>query len=151
MLAWLTALSCYDLSQRRLPNALTLSGAAAILPAATVCGRGPQAFAGAVALTAVYLLVHLAAPRAMGAGDVKLAIGVGGLTGGFGPEVWFLAAIAAPLLTALMGGRAGPGCAHGPARTIDVSGYGSRHPLRLILRSWRPHSNVFAADAGSTA
>lgn len=103
VLAWLTALSCYDLSQRRLPNALTLSGAAAILPAATVCGRGPQAFAGAVALTAVYLLVHLAAPRAMGAGDVKLAIGVGGLTGGFGPEVWFLAAIAAPLLTALVG------------------------------------------------
>jgi leader peptidase (prepilin peptidase)/N-methyltransferase len=51
-------------------------------------------------LTAVYLLVHLVDPAAMGAGDVKLAIGLGGLTGYFGVEVWFLAALAAPLLTA---------------------------------------------------
>ena len=36
----------------------------------------------------------------MGAGDVKLAAGVGGLTGAFGFDVWALAAVAAPLLTA---------------------------------------------------
>ncbi|MGH3637511.1 MAG: prepilin peptidase, partial [Mycobacterium sp.] len=38
-----------------------------------------------------------------GAGDVKLAIGVGALTGAFGVDAWVLAAIAAPLLTALWG------------------------------------------------
>jgi leader peptidase (prepilin peptidase) / N-methyltransferase len=43
--------------------------------------------------------VHLASPAAMGAGDVKLAIGLGALTGCFGVEVWFLAALGAPLLT----------------------------------------------------
>jgi leader peptidase (prepilin peptidase)/N-methyltransferase len=36
----------------------------------------------------------------MGAGDVKLAIGIGALTGTFGSDVWVLAAIGAPLLTA---------------------------------------------------
>ena len=37
----------------------------------------------------------------MGAGDVKLAAGVGGLTGAFGFDVWALAAVTAPLLTAV--------------------------------------------------
>jgi leader peptidase (prepilin peptidase)/N-methyltransferase len=103
MLAWLVALSWYDVRQRRLPNLLTLLGAAVILLAAVVAGRDHSALAGAVALAGVYLLVHLAAPAAMGAGDVKLAIGLGGLAGCFGVEVWFLAALAAPLLTALFG------------------------------------------------
>jgi leader peptidase (prepilin peptidase)/N-methyltransferase len=103
VLVWLAALSCYDVRQRRLPNALTVPGAAVILLAATVAGRGVPALAGAVALDALYLLVHLLAPAAMGAGDVKLAIGLGGLAGCFGVEVWFLAALAAPLLTALLG------------------------------------------------
>ena len=39
VLAWLAALSCYDLRERRLPNALTLPGAAVILLAAAVAGR----------------------------------------------------------------------------------------------------------------
>ena len=103
VLVWLAALSCYDLRQRRLPNALTLPGAAVILLAGAVAGRGLPALAGAAALTGVYLLVHLMAPAALGAGDVKLAIGLGGLAGCFGVEVWFLAALAAPLLTALCG------------------------------------------------
>jgi leader peptidase (prepilin peptidase)/N-methyltransferase len=54
-------------------------------------------------LAAVYLLVHVAAPAAMGAGDVKLALGLGALTGYFGGDVWFLAAIGAPLLTVVIG------------------------------------------------
>lgn len=103
MLAWLVALSWYDVRQRRLPNLLTLLGAAVILLVAVVAGRDLSALAGAVALAGVYLLVHLAAPAAMGAGDVKLAIGLGGLAGCFGVEVWFLAALAAPMLTALCG------------------------------------------------
>ncbi|MBZ4571149.1 prepilin peptidase, partial [Mycobacterium avium subsp. hominissuis] len=95
VLTWLAVLSCYDIRQRRLPNALTLTGAAAILAAAGLAGRGPAAQAGAAALAAIYLLVHAVAPGGMGAGDVKLALGVGALTGCGGVGVWFLAALAA--------------------------------------------------------
>ncbi len=42
-------------------------------------------------------------PTAMGAGDVKLALGLGSLTACFGGDVWLLAAIGAPVLTAAIG------------------------------------------------
>lgn len=100
-LAWLAVLSGYDIRRRRLPNWLTLPGAVAVLTFAADAGRGPPALAGATALAGVYLLVHLARPTGLGAGDVKLALGLGGLTGFFGVDVWMLAALAAPLLTAL--------------------------------------------------
>jgi leader peptidase (prepilin peptidase) / N-methyltransferase len=101
VLVWLVMLCVYDIRERRLPNSLTLPGAAVILGVAAAAGHGMPALVGGVALFAVYLLVHLVAPSAMGAGDVKLAIGVGGLTGAFGLDVWILAALAAPLLTAV--------------------------------------------------
>ena len=100
VLGWLAVLSVYDVTQRRLPNALTLPGGGVIVVGAAVAGHGPTALVGAAVLTTVYLLVHLVSPTAMGAGDVKLAIGLGALTGCFGAEVWFLAALGAPLLTA---------------------------------------------------
>jgi leader peptidase (prepilin peptidase)/N-methyltransferase len=103
VLTWLAALTVYDVRQRRLPNALTLPGAVVVLIAAAFAGRGAAALLGALALTAIYLAVHLIVPAAMGAGDVKLAIGVGALTGAFGVDAWLLAAVAAPLLTALWG------------------------------------------------
>lgn len=120
VVAWAAVLSLIDVRRRRLPNALTLPGAAAVLAGAAVVGHGPSALAGGAALTAVYGVVHLAAPAAMGAGDVKLAIGLGALTGAFGPEVWVLAALAAPLLTAVLGVltllRRGAGTVpHGPS------------------------------------
>jgi leader peptidase (prepilin peptidase) / N-methyltransferase len=99
-LAWLVVLSVYDIRSRRLPNALTLPGGAAVMIVAVVAGRGVPALLGGAALFAVYLVVHLLAPSAMGAGDVKLAIGIGAMTGAFGVDVWALAALAAPLLTA---------------------------------------------------
>lgn len=100
--AWLLALSGYDIVERRLPNWLTLSGAVLILVVATWSGRGFAALAGTAALSVLYLVVHLASPRAMGGGDVKLAIGLGALTGAFGVDVWLLAALAAPLCTAVL-------------------------------------------------
>jgi leader peptidase (prepilin peptidase)/N-methyltransferase len=100
VVAWLVVLSAYDLRWRRLPNWLTLPGAAVILVVAALAGRGVPAALGAAALFALYAVVHLIAPTAMGAGDAKLALGVGGLTGAFGPDVWLLAALAAPVLTA---------------------------------------------------
>jgi leader peptidase (prepilin peptidase)/N-methyltransferase len=123
VLAWLAALSVYDITQRRLPNTLTVPGAVVIVAGAVAAGRGPVALAGAAALTAVYLLVHLTAPTAMGAGDVKLALGLGALTGSFGADVWFLAALAAPLLTAAAAvvavlRRTGPAVPHGPSMCL---------------------------------
>jgi leader peptidase (prepilin peptidase) / N-methyltransferase len=103
VLGWLAVLSVYDVIQRRLPNALTLPGGGVIVVGAAVAGHGRTALAGAAVLTTVYLLVHLVSPTAMGAGDVKLAIGLGALTGCFGADVWFLAALGAPLLTGAVG------------------------------------------------
>ena len=50
VLAWLMALSAFDIRQRRLPNWLTLPGALAILILASVVGRGLVAVTGALAL-----------------------------------------------------------------------------------------------------
>jgi len=120
---WMGALSSYDVIQRRLPNWLTLPGAVVILIGAAVAGRGLPALAGAGALGAVYLLVHLAAPAAMGAGDVKLAVGLGALTGCFGAGVWCLAGLGAPLLTGLWAlvavlRRSGTAVPHGPSMCL---------------------------------
>jgi leader peptidase (prepilin peptidase) / N-methyltransferase len=116
---WLTALSIYDLRSRRLPNWLTLPGAIVILGVAALSGRGVPAAVGAATLFATYLAVHLVSPAGMGAGDVKLAVGVGALTGSFGADVWVLAALGAPVLTAstglLTGRRAVP---HGPSMCV---------------------------------
>jgi leader peptidase (prepilin peptidase)/N-methyltransferase len=100
VLAWFVGLSWYDVRQRRLPNWLTVPGAIAILAGAAAVGHGALAVAGAASLFAVYLVPHLMTPTAMGAGDVKLATGIGALTGSFGIDVWLLAALGAPLLTA---------------------------------------------------
>jgi leader peptidase (prepilin peptidase) / N-methyltransferase len=120
--AWLLALSGYDIRERRLPNWLTIPGAVLVLGVATSAGRGAAAIAGAVVLSVLYLVVHLLAPRAMGGGDVKLALGLGAMTGAFGADVWLLAAMAAPLLTAglalgaaLRGIRTVP---HGPSMCV---------------------------------
>lgn len=117
---WLIALSVYDMRHRRLPNALTLPGATLILAAAVAAGRGSPAVSGALVLGSLYLVVHLIDPAALGAGDVKLAIGLGALTGAFGVEVWLLAALGAVLLTALAGivvmvSRGGSTVPHGPS------------------------------------
>ena len=84
VLAWLVVLSLYDIRERRLPNWLTVPGAIVILAVSAAEDRGVPALVGAGALAGLYLVVHLIAPTGMGAGDVKLAAGVGGLTGAFG-------------------------------------------------------------------
>ncbi|MFC9788381.1 prepilin peptidase [Rhodococcus sp. NPDC127528] len=118
---WCVTLSAVDLGVRRLPNVLTLPGAAAVVLAAALSGRGVAALAGAAMLAGLYLLVHLAAPAAMGAGDVKLALGLGAASGAAGGSTWLLAAVGAVVITAAVGvaalacGRRGVGLPHGPS------------------------------------
>jgi leader peptidase (prepilin peptidase)/N-methyltransferase len=111
-LLWMGTLTSYDIRQRRLPNWLTLPGFAAIMLFAAGADRGPAAALGAGLLAAAYLLVHAVEPAAMGAGEVKLALGLGALTGCFGGGVWLFAAVAAPVLTAVIGVLAGLGRSH---------------------------------------
>lgn len=120
--AWLAALTFYDLRERRLPNVLTLPGAVLILTVAAGTGRGLPALAGGCALAAGYLLVHLVSPAGMGAGDVKLAIGVGALAGVFGAGAWLLAALGAPVLTAVWGVAARRRVLpHGPSMCLSTA------------------------------
>ena len=126
--AWAGALSILDLRDRRLPNRLTLPGAAALLAGAAACGRfGPAVF-GALVLTGLYLVVHLVVPAGLGAGDVKLALGLGALTGAFGSDAWVLGAVGAPVLTAIaavvavLAGRAGAALPHGPSMCVASLG-----------------------------
>jgi leader peptidase (prepilin peptidase) / N-methyltransferase len=126
VLVWLAALCFYDIRERRLPNWLTMPGAAVVLGIAAAYGRGAPAMLGAVGLFVVYALVHLASPAAMGAGDVKLSVGIGALTGTFGSDVWALAAIGAPLLTAgwavvAVVRRTGNTVPHGPSMCLAAA------------------------------
>ena len=90
VLVWLAALSCL-----RHPATAAAQRADAARRGGDTAGRATSpgaawpALAGAAALAGLYLLVHLVAPAAMGAGDVKLAIGLGGLAGCFGAGCGF--------------------------------------------------------------
>ncbi|MBS9372488.1 prepilin peptidase [Rhodococcus sp. B50] len=97
---WCVCLSTVDVLVRRLPNVLTLGGAGAILGVAAATGHGRAAFAGALLLAAPLLITHLVVPRSLGAGDVKLALGLGAVTGLAGPGAVILVALLPPVLTA---------------------------------------------------
>ncbi|WP_280508934.1 A24 family peptidase, partial [Nocardia cyriacigeorgica] len=75
--AWCMALSVSDIRSRRLPDLLTGPGAAVVFAYAGCTGRLAAALAGAALLAVPYLIVHVVTPAAFGAGDVKLAIGLG--------------------------------------------------------------------------
>lgn len=100
---WCVCAGTVDVLVRRLPNVLTLGGAVVILVAATAAGRGGVALVGAVLLAGPVLAAHLASPRSLGAGDVKLGIGLGAVAGLGGAEVWTIAALVPPVLTAIAG------------------------------------------------
>ncbi|MCC3312798.1 prepilin peptidase [Nocardia africana] len=103
LIVWCVALSALDIRTGRLPDVLTLPGAAVMPMLAASTGRAAVAIAGALLLAVPYLLVHLIEPAACGAGDVKLALGTGAAAALGGPSCWVSAAIGAPLLTASAG------------------------------------------------
>lgn len=96
-------MSIVDWRELRLPNRLTLSGGLCVLLIGFGSGAGRAVLVGSLLLSGVYLLVHLVAPRSMGAGDVKAAIGLGGAAAMAGPDAWVLAALLAPVLTVIVG------------------------------------------------
>ncbi|WP_345341825.1 A24 family peptidase [Rhodococcus olei] len=124
LVAWCGWLSVIDVRTRRLPNLLTLPGAAVILAVAAVAGHPRAAVTGAVLLAGLYLVAHLVAPAALGGGDVKLAIGLGAVTGVAGAQVWLAAAVGAFALTAAAGvgapvlGRRVRSLPHGPSMCL---------------------------------
>jgi leader peptidase (prepilin peptidase)/N-methyltransferase len=132
---WCSVLTVFDIRQRRLPNALTASGAVIIFGYALFTTQFTAAVVGSILLTMPYLLVHLIAPASLGAGDVKLAVGLGAVAALGGAQVWVRAALVAPILTAAFGlavlahwrirsgaDRAGPpALPHGPAMCLATA------------------------------
>ncbi|KIA60485.1 prepilin peptidase [Nocardia vulneris] len=103
LLAWCAVLSVSDLRHRRLPNELTGSGALAVLGYALSTTQFTAALLGAGLLALPYLVIHLLAPAAFGAGDVKLAFPLGAAAALGGGQAWVFAALGAPVLTAVAG------------------------------------------------
>ncbi|MGI5217528.1 prepilin peptidase [Nocardia sp. CA-290969] len=100
---WCGVLSRCDIRTRRLPNPLTLTGAVSVLAYAAISGQFGVAVRGAALLTLPYLVIHLLWPAALGAGDVKLAVGLGAAAALGGGGAWLWSALAAPLFTAAAG------------------------------------------------
>ncbi len=95
-------LCAYDIREQRLPNWLTLPGALAVWTYGALLGQPRVAIVGGLLLAVIHLVPHLLSPSALGAGDVKLALGVGGAAALDGATAWLFAAAAAPALTAVV-------------------------------------------------
>jgi leader peptidase (prepilin peptidase) / N-methyltransferase len=101
-LAWLAvAAGSVDQVRLRLPNVLTLPAVPVALLLLTPLGVAAvgRGLAGAVVAASVYGSVHLVAPAAVGAGDVKLAGSLGAALAGVSWLATFLAAVLAAVLT----------------------------------------------------
>ncbi|MFI7008871.1 prepilin peptidase [Streptomyces sp. NPDC050145] len=103
-------LALVDGRVHRLPDVLTLPMAAAALLLLGAASLLPQAggtwtgsLLGALALGAAFLLMFLASPRAMGFGDVKLALTLGAVLGWYGWRVLVLGVFAGYLIAAAHG------------------------------------------------
>ena len=121
---WAARLSWHDLSSRRLPDRLTLPA----VPVAALASLYDDSFAafaaGALIWSGGYAAVVVVKPGAMGGGDVKLALTLGGLTGWLaGMSGTLLAMVAAGILTAVAGVvTRRTALPHGPSMLIACAG-----------------------------
>lgn len=106
----LVALGAVDLERLILPNRILYPAATAVAGLLTLSAGiegtwGPLlgAVFGALVSFAAFFAIHLASPRGMGFGDVRLASLVGLVTGWFGWGQVFVAFLAAFLLGAVVG------------------------------------------------
>ncbi|MFF2370608.1 prepilin peptidase [Agromyces sp. NPDC058110] len=97
-----TVLALVDLIEHRLPNTVvftTLGVVAVFVGFASLftARAAPALYAlgGAAAMFAVYLLLALISPGAMGMGDVKLALLIGFVLGWFGLTAWLIGLLGA--------------------------------------------------------
>lgn len=105
-LSWLAvAAGATDLLHRRLPDVLTLPALPIAVLMTVPLGLAPmwRAVWGAFALFGVYLAVRVAAPAALGAGDVKLAAPLGAALGAVSWSAVLVGAVLASVLTAVLG------------------------------------------------
>jgi leader peptidase (prepilin peptidase)/N-methyltransferase len=100
-----TAISIVDLRERRIPNRMLLVAGptVAVLLVAGLMLRGDPGrilamLGGAAALFALYFVIALIAPAAMGMGDVKLAALLGAALGAAGWTAWLAGLLAAFLI-----------------------------------------------------
>lgn len=125
-LAWFgVAAGLVDLRHHRLPDALTLPALPVALLLLVPLGGAAVAWgaAGAAAAVGAHAAVHLYAPGALGAGDVKLAAPLGAVLAAVSWPALLLAAVLASVLTAVLGlvtcGR-GP-LPHGPSMLLATA------------------------------
>ena len=108
--AFLVPLVLVDLRERRLPDPLTLGGAASVLALLIARGAltgdlGPtvHGLLGAAAMAGILLVFHLASPRGMGFGDVKLGLLLGLVVGARSLDLVLVALLLAGVLGAVGG------------------------------------------------
>ena len=101
---WAITLSYFDITQRRLPDRLTLPAIPIMLMWALMSGHLWPAVVGATLWWLLYLVAAVVTPAAYGGGDIKLAATVGGIAAVAGGAAgWVVAVVAAGLVTGLAG------------------------------------------------
>ena len=136
-LGWLAvAAGAVDVLHHRLPDALTLPALPLALLLLVPLGAEVvlRGWSGAAVAFAAYAAVHLAAPAAMGAGDVKLAAPLGAVLAGVSWEALVVGGLLAALFSGAAGGRAaavaGPARCARAARPVDAAG----RPVAVAVR-----------------
>jgi leader peptidase (prepilin peptidase)/N-methyltransferase len=131
-LGWLgVAAGAVDLRRHRLPDALTLPALPVALALLAPLGPGAvlRGVAGAAVAVAAHAALHLVAPAAMGAGDVKLAGSLGAVLAASSWSALALAAVLAAVLTGIAGVVAA-------ARGTTAPGGGVAHGPSMLLAGW---------------
>lgn len=122
VLAWFgVLLAATDLTQRRLPNALTFLVfpylVIALLMADLTLATLSRGFLATGLFLAAHFAVYLVAPNALGAGDVKLSVSTGLVLGAISWPALLIGSLGAAVTTlvlAAVGRWRGAGIPHGP-------------------------------------